>query len=159
MICAMRPVDEIEQEVRAMLKCIPFILFDGNCAEAMKFYHSCLGGELTLTRLGDTPMKSQFPAEKHQRIINANLKSGALEFSATDWMAAPEYLPTQGDTFSIFVIGDAYGELKGVFDRLSVGAQVSRFQSLHEMPFGTYGQFTDRYGVRWIFKGDSAEGR
>ena len=24
----------------------PFLRFDGNCAEAMAFYHACLGGEL-----------------------------------------------------------------------------------------------------------------
>jgi uncharacterized glyoxalase superfamily protein PhnB len=27
----------------------PFLLFDGNCAEAMVFYQACLGGELALT--------------------------------------------------------------------------------------------------------------
>lgn len=67
-----------------MLHCTPFLLFDGNCAEAMTFYQKCLGGELTLTKLGDTPMKAQFPLEKHGRIINAQLKSGAIDFSATD---------------------------------------------------------------------------
>ena len=72
-----------------MLSCTPFLLFDGNCAEAMTFYQKCLGGELTLTKLGDTPMKAGFPMEKHNRIINAYLKSGAIEFSATDWMASP----------------------------------------------------------------------
>ncbi len=137
-----------------MLQCTPFILFDGNCAEAMTFYHQCLGGELSLTRLGDTPMKAQFPPEKHNRMINAHLKSGAIEFSATDWMASPAYEPKQGDTYAIFVIGGTYDELKAVFDPLSDGAQQDRFQELHDMPFGTYGQFYDRYGVHWIFKGD-----
>ena len=32
----------------------PFLLFDGNCAEAMAFYQACLGGELTVTKVGDT---------------------------------------------------------------------------------------------------------
>jgi PhnB protein len=49
-----------------MLHCTPFILFDGNCAEAMTYYQACLGGTLVLTRLGDTPMKAQFPAENRQ---------------------------------------------------------------------------------------------
>ena len=48
-----------------MIKLTPFLLFDGNCAEAMTFYHQCLGGELTLTKLGDTTMKDQYPKEKH----------------------------------------------------------------------------------------------
>ena len=44
-----------------MLHCTPFLLFDGNCAEAMTFYQKCLGGDLTLTKLGDTPMKATCP--------------------------------------------------------------------------------------------------
>ena len=140
-----------------MLRCIPFLLFDGNCAEAMTFYHQCLGGELVLTKLDDAPMKAQFPKEKHKRIINAHLKSGNLEISATDWMASPVFDPIQGNTFAVFVIGGSYDELKAVFDKLSNGANKDRFQELHDMPFGTYGQFYDRYGVQWIFKGDKSE--
>src|SRR6185312_10932315 len=101
------------------LRSTPFLLFDGNCAEAMTFYHQCLGGELTLTRLGDTPMKDQFPAEKHARMINAHLKSGAIEISATDWMAAPALEPKLGNTFAVFVVGGAYAELRAVFDKLA----------------------------------------
>jgi PhnB protein len=137
-----------------MLRATPFLLFDGNCAEAMRFYHECLGGELSLTKLGDTPMKDLFPPEKHGRLINANLKSGDIEISATDWMASPDLEPIQGNTFAIFVIGQGYDELKTVFDKLAEGAQEDRFQDLHDLPFGTYGQFYDRYGVQWIFKGD-----
>lgn len=140
-----------------MLRCTPFLLFDGNCAEAMTFYHQCLGGELTLTKLGDTPMKEQFPPEKHNRLINAHLQSGAIDISATDWMASPQFEPIQGNTYAIFIIGGAYEELKTVFDKLSEGAEKSRFQDLHDMPFGTYGQFYDRYGVQWIFKGDGRD--
>ncbi len=137
-----------------MLQCTPFLLFDGNCAEAMTFYQSCLGGSLRLTKLADTPMKDHFPTEKHQRIINANLKSGAIEISATDWMASPAFNPILGNMSALFVVGDAYDELKTVFDKLAQGAEKERFQELHEMPFGTYGQFYDKYGVQWIFKGD-----
>jgi len=136
-----------------MLRCVPFLLFDGNCAEAMTFYHQCLGGELILTKLGDTPMKTQFPEEKHHRIINAQLKSGALEISATDWIASPEFDPIQGNTFAVFVLGDSSDDLKSVFDNLAQGANKDHFQKLHDMPFGLYGQFYDKYGVQWIFKG------
>ncbi|HVZ79207.1 MAG TPA: VOC family protein [bacterium] len=137
-----------------MLRAIPFLLFDGNCAEAMAFYHSCLGGELTVTKLGDSPMKDLLPKDKHDRTINAHLKSGAVEISASDWMASPAFEPKQGNTSAIFVIGQGYEELKAVFDKLSNGCEKSRFQDLHDLPFGTYGQFYDRFGVQWIFKGD-----
>ena len=64
----------------------PFLLFDGNCAEAMAFYQTCLGGDLTITKVGDTPMKANMPPAQHHKVVYANLKSGALEFSATDWL-------------------------------------------------------------------------
>jgi PhnB protein len=139
-----------------MLHATPFLLFDGNCAEAMTFYQNCLGGELTLTKVGDTPMKEQFPEEKHNRIIYAQLKSDAIDFSATDWMASPTLDPKQGNTFSIYITGETYDELKTVFDKLSVGADKNKrtFMELNNAPFGIYGQFTDKYSVSWIFKGD-----
>lgn len=140
-----------------MLQTTPFLLFDGNCAEAMTFYHQCLGGELTLTKLEDTPMKAQFPSEKHNRMINAHLKSEAIEISAADWMASPALEPKQGNTYAIFVLGGTYDELKTVFDKLAEGAEKEWFEELHSMPFGTYGQFYDKYGVQWIFKGEKKE--
>ncbi len=99
-------------------------------------------------------MKAEFREEQHDRIINAQLKSGAIEFSAADWMASPEFEPKRGNTYAIFVIGGSHDELKTVFDKLSEGADKDRLQKLHDMPFGIYGQFYDQYGVQWIFKGE-----
>jgi PhnB protein len=136
-----------------MLRTTPFLLFDGNCAEAMTFYHDCLGGDLTLTKLADTPMAANFPPEKHDRIINAQLKAGDIDISATDWMASPDFDPVQGNTYAIYVTGESYNELKVIFDKLRDGDNNTRLQELHEMPFGTYGQFYDKYNVQWIFRG------
>jgi len=104
-------------------------------------------------------MKDQFPKEKHNRIISAHLKSGAIEISSTDWMASPTLEPKQGNTFSIFIIGGTYDELKVVFDKLAERADKDKrtFMELHNMYFGTYGQFADRYGVYWTFKGEKKE--
>ncbi len=138
-----------------MLKTSPFVLFDGECAEAMEFYKECLGGELTLMKLGDTPMKDQFPPEKHNRVIYAQLKNGDIDISATDWMS-PDLTPKPGNTMSIYVVGADFDALKPAFDKLSKGCKTDgvTFQDLHQQPFGTYGQLTDKYGVAWIFKGD-----
>lgn len=108
-----------------------------------------------LTRLGDTPMKEQFPAEKHNRIIYAQLKNGAVDVSATDWMASPRLEPVQGNTFSIYMTGDEYDELRQVFEKLAVDADKDQrtFMELKEVPFGIYGQLTDKYRVSWIFRG------
>lgn len=136
------------------LRAIPFLLFDGNCAEVMTFYHQCLGGDLSITKLGDTPMKANFPKKKHDRTINAYIKNGDIEISATDWMASPDFEPLQGNTFAIYVTGNTVNELQPIFDKLRDGNNNTRLQELHEMPFGLYGQFYDKYGVQWIFRGN-----
>lgn len=136
-----------------MLALTPFLLFDGNCAEAMHFYESCFGGDLILTRLAETPMAAQFPPEQHNKITFAQLKSGAIEISATDWLH-PQRRPQQGNTTAIYVTGEGLAELTPVFTELRAGANEEFLTELREMPFGIYGRLTDRYGVEWFFRGD-----
>ncbi|HKV42922.1 MAG TPA: VOC family protein [Blastocatellia bacterium] len=139
-----------------MLDLTPFLLFDGNCAEAMSFYQLCLGGELALTKLGDTPMKDQMPLGQHNKIVHAHLKSGIIEISATDWLH-PTQVPKQGNTVGLYVVGGKYSELREVFDKLSDGVDKKELVDLHDMPFGSYGHLIDKYGVSWFFKGDRKE--
>jgi len=139
-----------------MMKLTPFLLFDGNCADAMVFYQSCLGGELTMTRLGDTPMKDQAPAEQHHKVVYAHLKSGALEFSATDWMH-PTRTPRQGNTVAVYISDGKYSELRAIFDQLAVGADRALLDDLSDLPFGTYGHLADKYGVHWFFQGERSD--
>jgi len=132
----------------------PFLLFDGTCAEAMAFYRSCLGGELTIIRLGDTPMKHQAPPAQHHKVVHAHLQSGALELAATDWLHATR-TPRQGNTVAMYLQG-THDELRAIFDKLSVGADPELLDDLREMPFGVYGHLADRYGVHWFFRGGSS---
>jgi PhnB protein len=138
-----------------MLHLTPFLLFDGNCAEAMQFYSSCFGGELIMTRLADTPMKAQFPPEQQHKVVNAFLKSDAIEFSATDWLH-PKHVRQQGNSTAMYVTGSGVDELRPIFDKLAEGADREFFVDLCQMPFGTYGRFTDRYGIEWFFRGEPA---
>jgi PhnB protein len=135
-----------------MLGLTPFLLFDGNCAEAMQFYQSCFGGDLILTRLGDTPMKAQLPPEQHHKITYAHLKAGVVEFSATDWLH-PVHRRQQGNTTAMYITGD---ELSPIFEKLRQNADQEFLVELREMPFGIYGRFTDRFGVEWYFRGARA---
>ncbi|HVZ62945.1 MAG TPA: VOC family protein [Lacunisphaera sp.] len=135
-----------------MTKLTPFLLFDGHCAEAMAFYQSCFGGELSLTKISDTPMKAQVPPEHQHKVAHAHLKSGGIEFSATDWMH-PTRKPRTGNTVSLYLTGDSHAELRAVFDQLATGADKTLLDDLREMPFGSYGHLADKYGVHWFFRG------
>lgn len=139
-----------------MTNLTPFLLFEGNCAEAMSFYQACLGGELAITKVADTPMKNQMPPEKHHKIAFAHLKSGGIEFSATDWLH-PTRMPKPGNMVAMYMNGGNYQELKAMFDKLATGADKSLLDDLRDMPFGTYGHLADKYGVHWFFQGDKKD--
>jgi PhnB protein len=138
-----------------MLNLTPFLLFDGNCAEAMAFYQSCLGGELTITTVGDTPMKAQVPPEKHHTVAHAHLKSGAVEFSATDWQHLTRR-PKQGNTVAMYINGGTHDQLSQIFGKLSEGAAKELLDPLQDLFFGTYGHLADKYGVHWFFQGEKS---
>ena len=138
-----------------MMNLTPFLLFNGNCSEAMAFYQSCLDGELTITRVRDTPMKDQMRPEQHHKVAHANLKSSAIEFSATDWLH-PTRIPRQGNTVAMYISGAKYSELRAIFDKLAVGANKELLDDLRDMPFGSYGHLADKYGVHWFFQGEKA---
>ena len=138
-----------------MLGLTPFLLFDGDCAEAMAFYRSCLGGNLTITWLRDTPMRDQAPPELHDKVAHARLESGALDLSATDWQHRTRR-PRPGNTVGIYLSGGSYEELKAIFDELAVGADPELLDELTDLPLGIYGHLADRYGVHWYFRGDRA---
>jgi len=139
-----------------MINLTPFLLFDGNCSEAMAFYQSCLGGDLRITKVSDTPMKDHMPPEQHHKVAHAHLKSGAVEFSATDWLH-PKRTPKQGNTTAMYLNGGKYLELRAIFDKLAAGADKELLDDLREMPFGSYGHLADKYGVHWFFQGEKKE--
>ncbi len=138
-----------------MISLAPFLLFDGTCAEAMGFYQSCLGGELTVTKLGDTPMRDGTPPERHDRVVYARLQNGAVELNATDWLH-PTRAPRPGNTVGLYVSGDAEGRFREIFACLAVGSDPALFDELRDEPFGIYGHLADRFGVHWFFRGEPA---
>src|SRR5438552_4140240 len=136
-----------------MAKFGPFLLFDGNCAEAMRFYHDCFGGELSVTTLGDSPMKDRFPVEQHGKVVHAELKSELLTFNATDWLH-PIRKRQAGNTVCLYVSDLGYEQLQQYFTKLSNGADPQLLDPLVEQPFGFYGALTDKFGFRWMFEGN-----
>jgi PhnB protein len=132
----------------------PYLLFDGTCKEAMEFYHACLGGELALTKVKDSPAKDQMPAVNQDKVVNARLLGGKMEISASDWLMLGQ-TPVRGNTVCLFLNCASARELKALFEKLSAGAEVT--DPLRPMFFGTYGALNDRFGVRWMFAGGKEE--
>lgn len=138
-----------------MIGLTPYLLFDGKCREAMQFYQSCLGGQLSLTRVKDSPAKDQMPAFQQDKILNAHLSIGKIEISASDWLAL-DHTPVPGNTVCLFLNGGTFQELKADFDKLSEGAKVTN--PLKETFFGAYGALNDKFGIRWMFQTNRQDG-
>jgi PhnB protein len=130
----------------------PYLLFDGRCQQAMEFYKSCFGGELTATKVGDSPARDFMLAVQQEKIVNARLRNGQLEISASDWLR-PAQTPIRGNMVCLYLSGGTLEELKALFERLSEGAEVT--DPLKEQFFGTYGALNDKFGVRWMFQTDN----
>lgn len=128
---------------------MPYLLFDGKCRQAMEFYKTCFGGELSLTQVGDSPAKDQMPPALHDKVVHARLKSGNIEIAASDWLM-PNRTPVRGNTLCLFLGGGTLRELKSLFEKLSDEAEVT--DPLEERFFGTYGALNDKFGVRWMFQ-------
>ena len=136
-----------------MMNLKPFLLFDGNCAEALTFYQACFGGTLTLTKVSETPMKSQFSSTQQSKVLHAHLECGILELVASDWMH-PTRLPRSGNMVCLYLNGGTYTELRYYFDQLAEGGDASLKDDLQNLPFGSYGHLADKFGVHWFFQGD-----
>src|SRR5437899_11365573 len=134
-----------------MITLTPYLLFDGKCQQAMEFYKSCFGGELTATKVKDSPAKDFMPPFQQEKIVNARLRNGGLEISASDWQRTAQ-TPIRGNTVCLYLSGGTLEELRTLFEKLSDGAHVT--DPLSEKVYGTYGALNDRFSVRWMFQSD-----
>ena len=130
-----------------MMNLTPYLLFDGACGEAMEFYWARIGGDLSMTRVGESVLKDHTPPNLHNKVLNARLQGAGFDISASDWMR-PDQTPVSGNTVCMYFSGGTRDELTQVFERLSEDADVT--DPLKEMPF-LYGALNDKFGVRWMF--------
>jgi PhnB protein len=129
----------------------PYLLFDGHCHQAMEFYQFCFGGELSVTKVKDSPVKDHMPAIQQDKVLNARLRHGNLEISASDWLR-PDRTPVRGNTVCLYLSGGTLRDLQALFGKLSDGADVT--DPLQRTFFGSYGALNDKFGVRWMFQSD-----
>lgn len=124
----------------------PYVTFRDTTREAMEFYKSVFGGNLTLSTFKEFHA-SQDPAEDN-KIMHAVLQTdNGMTFMAADTPNAMEYQP--GTNISISLSGDNFEELSGYFAMLSVGGIIS--MPLEKAPWGdSFGMITDKYGVNWM---------
>jgi PhnB protein len=132
----------------------PYLHFRGNCREAMTFYHDCLGGELTMQTVGESPMAGQMPSEAHEQIMHALLAKDSLMLMGSDMM---QEAPSHGNTVSLMLYCSSEDEIRRYFSKLSAGGTVN-FQLAEQFWGAIYGEVTDKFGMRWLLNYDKPQG-
>jgi len=125
----------------------PYLVFDGQCETAFKFYHQCLGGKIeALFPFGKTPSADHVPPGWQKKIMHASLIVGENVLMGSD--APPDhYKAPQGFSVSLQVKEPA--EAERVFHALAEGGTV-------QMPIqqtfwsARFGMLTDRFGIPWM---------
>jgi PhnB protein len=125
----------------------PYISFRDNAREAMEFYRSVFGGELTTSTFGDVPEMAADPGES-DKIMHAQLEApNGMTLMGADTPSGMDHSP--GTNIAVSLSGDDEAELKGYWDKLSEGGSVT--MPLEQAPWGdSFGMCSDRFGISWM---------
>jgi len=124
----------------------PYIGFRDNAKQAMEFYQSVFGGELTTSTFAEFHA-SEDPAEQDKIMHSQLLAPNGMALMAADTPNSMEY--AEGSAISISLSGDDEAELRGYWDKLSDSGTVG--MPLEKAPWGdSFGMCTDQFGVTWL---------
>ncbi len=133
-----------------------YLTFNGNCREAMTFYKECLGGELMLQTIGESPVSAEIPAFMKPFILHSSLTKGNLVLTASDMV--PESGLTAGNTVSLLLDCNTEEEARTFYARLSADGIATH--PLESTFWGAlFGGLTDKFGLHWLinFEGNSRQ--
>ena len=125
-----------------------YLFFKGNCREAMTFYKQCLGGELTMQRVGESPMAEHMPAEMHNSVLHSQLVADGFVLHGSDLMG--EGQTVQSGSVKLLLECKSEEEVRTLYASLSSGGHGGH--ALEETFWGAiFGDVTDKFGTSWMF--------
>ncbi len=123
-----------------------YIGFNGKCKEAMTFYQQCLGGSLSLTSVGESPMADQISMPKDKIMHAVLLREGVVMLMASD-MSGQQIV--HGNNINLMLNCSSEEEINSFYSKLSEGGQVTH--PVKEESWGAlFGHFTDKFGINWM---------
>ena len=125
----------------------PYLSFRDTARQAMEFYKSVFGGELTMNTFGEFGQSSNHPGSENL-IMHSQLETPTgFKLMGADTPPHMEYKGAGNITVSLS--GDDEAALSGYWKKLSEGANVTL--PLEKAPWGdSFGMLTDRYGIAWM---------
>jgi PhnB protein len=125
----------------------PYLFFNGNCEEALKYYQKALGAQIeAMMPYGDGPAEMPIPADWKTKIMHSRITIDGEVLMASD--ATPgDYHQPQGFSVALAIENPAEAERR--FNALAEGGTV-------RMPFGKtffsngFGMCVDKFGIPWM---------
>jgi len=129
----------------------PYLFFDGNCADAMRFYEKALDGKLEMMmKASEAPVKSEHDKDNPNGILHAAVSVQGSRILASDWMSPDPYPGMKG--VSLAIAYPTIDEARKKFEALAAGGRVN-------MPLDktfwveSFGMVTDKFGTNWMVSG------
>ena len=119
----------------------PYLVYSGNCKEAMEFYAECLDGEIKFMQtFGESPI--DVPEEAKNTIFNSELIAQGIRIKASDDL--PGYEVKKGTNISLYISFPDEASKQTAFSRLAEGGKIL-------FPIeDNFGMLTDKFGVQWM---------
>lgn len=125
-----------------------YLRFNGNCKEAMHFYQDCLGGELTMQKVGESPMADSMPQQMQDKIMHASLKNEMFVIMGSD--LCDESGVIKGNNISLLLDCDSEQQVRSFYKRLCEGGKPTH--PLEKTFWNAlFGDLTDKFGINWMF--------
>lgn len=127
----------------------PYLFFEGRCEEAIDFYKSAVGAEVTmLMRYGDNPEPPQpgHPPLPKDKVMHASFTIGSTTVMASDGYCSGK---TAFNGFSLTLSVQTEAEAERAFNALAAGGEVH--QPLIKTFFTPkFGMLADKFGLGWM---------
>ena len=126
-----------------------YLFFDGDCAQAMRFYERVLGGKIEMMmKYGESPGAQKAGPGSADKIIHARLALDGVALLASDWEAPGMPYPGMNG-FSVSLTYPTADEARRVYAALADGGEA---RMPIEKTFWTeaFGMLVDRFGTPWM---------
>ncbi len=125
----------------------PYLYYQGNCAEAFRFYSQALGGNiLQLQTFAQSPIAANVPPAWHSKILQARLQIGKVILRGSD---SPDGQYERPQGFSVALTYENAAQVDPAFTALAQGGKIT-LALCKTFWSPRFGMLTDAFGVPWI---------